>query len=151
MWGPAGALHLGQGLNDILALGLSLGAGAQYSAGRKSVVGHISIEAKFSVFKHLFIRPSIGFGFIDVSRTQTNLKQILSDVGGAYHLAVGYDFFPFHKKGRSGGVAVTPVAWINAMNGTNLTYLAGGIGIEITFHAGLPKNQLDLPGARAYR
>jgi hypothetical protein len=149
--GPSGAVHMGQVLNDAIDLGLNLGAGTLYSDGRKSTVGNISIELKWRVFRELFIRPAIGFGFVDVTRTKSDLEKILPNVGASFHLAVGYDFFPFHKEGRSGGVGVTPVAWMNAINANGLTFLAGGVGIEFTFFAGLPKNQLVLPDESAYK
>ncbi len=150
MGGPLGTLHVGQGLNDALAIGIHMGAGMLYSKGRKTVLGNFSLELKWSFYRDLFIRPSIGFGFVDVTRTDYDKKKILADVGASYHVAVGYDFFPFHDEGESGGIGFTPVAWINASNGTHTTTLAGGIGIEITFHAGLPKNQLKLTDANAY-
>lgn len=150
MGGPLGAVHVGQGLNDALSIGIHVGAGVLYSAGRKSVVGNISLELKWSFYRDFFVRPSIGFGFVDVRRTDLDQKKILADVGASYHVAAGYDFFPFHDEGESGGIGITPVAWINASNGTHLVTLAGGIGIEITFHAGLPKNQLKLSDEKAF-
>jgi hypothetical protein len=149
--GPYGALHLGQVVFDTLALGLHLGMGSAYSEERRLVHGNVSFEAKWSFYKNLFVRPSVGFGFVDISRRASGLIKIYSDVGGRYHLAVGYDFFPFHKPGRTGGFAFTPYVWASYSNATNLQSVNGGIGFEITFFNGLPKNQLDLEGDEAYR
>jgi hypothetical protein len=149
--GPYGALHVGQVVFDKLALGLHLGAGSTFSEARRLVHGNVSFEAKWSFYKNLFVRPSIGFGFVDVSRRTEGVLKIYSDVGGRYHLAVGYDFFPFHKPGRTGGLAVTPYVWASYSNATNLQSLNGGIGFEIVLFTGLPKNQLSLDGDEAYR
>jgi hypothetical protein len=149
--GPYGALHVGQGILDTLALGLHIGAGVAYSKDRQLILGNVSFEAKWSFYKNLFVRPSIGFGFVDITRRKKGIDKVYSDIGGQYHLAAGYDFFPFHKKGKSGGVAVTPFVWGSYSNATNLHSVTGGIGLEITFWTGLPKNQLELTGDAAYR
>ncbi len=148
--GPYGALHVGQGILDTLAIGLHLGAGTAWDGDRRLVHGNVSFEAKWSFFENLFLRPSIGFGFVDVTRRKSGLPKVYSDVGGRYHLAVGYDFFPFHRSGESGGVAVTPTIWASYSNATNLHSVTGGVGLEITFWTGLPKNQLNLKGDEAY-
>ena len=148
--GPTGALRGGQRINDWLDLGLSIGAGAAFEQQYWALIGHLSLEAQFRPIDALFIRPSVGFGFADVTRRVKGVEKVIGQIGGAYSLAVGYDLFPDQKR-RSGGLAITPVMGLEVGPGEALTSLTGWIGLEITWWTGLPRDQLVLDDEEAYR
>ena len=54
-WGGGGALHVGQGLNDKLAIGLDLAASSGANTDRTLLFGNVSLELKWSFYKNLFI------------------------------------------------------------------------------------------------
>ena len=142
-----GSLRAGEKLFDWMDLGIGLNMGANAGRDYWSLLGHLSIETQFRPIycnDAFFIRASAGFGFADVSRRKEGLEKILGQVGGAYSLSVGYDFFPSYKKG-SGGFALTPVVGIEVGTGDMLTSLMGFIGLEFTFWTGLPDEKLDVP------
>ncbi|MDJ0762528.1 MAG: hypothetical protein QNJ97_06010 [Myxococcota bacterium] len=147
--GPIGTLRTGQSILDWLDLGIGLGTGGIFNRDYSAIIGHLAVEAQFRPLDPLFIRASTGFGFADVSRRKKNAKKITGQFGGAYGLAVGYDFFPFYRQG-SGGFGITPT--ISAMVGAGdmFTTVTMTIGIEISWWTGLPKDQLDLPIDQAY-
>jgi hypothetical protein len=149
-FGPGGSFHVGQGITENLALGVSLGTVYTLNSNYAAVIGHFGIELKWRFSGNLFVRPLIGFGLGDLSRRKSRLKKIIPAVTGTYSAAFGYDHFIEVRRWGSGGFAVTPIVWFGAKNGTSLTVLQGGIGVEITWWTGLPKNQLQLPLDAAY-
>lgn len=79
------------------------------------------------------------------------MEKITGTVSASYTVSVGYDFFIKKKKPyQSGGVAVSPMIWINAANGIVLHTLAGGFAVEISLWTGLDKNRLALPTNQAF-
>jgi hypothetical protein len=149
-FGPTGALRAGQQLFHWLDLGLSIGVGAAFDSDYYALPGHVSIEAQLRPIDALFIRTSVGFGFADVTRRVKGIEKVIGQAGGAYSLAVGYDFFP-GQGDRSGGLSITPVVGIEVGPGDPLTTLTGWIGIELSWWTGLPRDQLVLPEEEAYR
>jgi hypothetical protein len=150
-FGPGGNFKVGQGLTDHLVLGISFGAAYEINPDYRATLGHFGFELKWRVWNHLFLRPGIGFGFADPTRQRKGLVRIIPAVAGHYSIAFGYDFFVRKRAIGSGGLALTPMAWFSANNGTSLAAVQGGIGFEVTWWTGLPKNQLALPVKDAYR
>ncbi len=149
-FGPGGTIHVGQGIAENLALGLNVAAGFERNRDRTLLVGQFGIELKWRFYRSFFVRPALGFGFTDPTRRKQDLEKILPGVTGSYSIEFGYDYFASVRGSGSGGLALNPVFFVNAKNGTSLTAVQWGIGIEVTFWTGLPKNQLILPVEKAY-
>lgn len=139
--GVIGELRFGESLTSFFDLGLSLGSGVALDKSYLATLGYLSIDAQFRPKEFLFLRGSIGFGFVDVSRRQTEKARIDGSIGAYYRVAVGYDFFPLYKKG-SGGFAVTPIAGMEAWQSELISVLSGFVGIEIAWWTGLRKDKL---------
>lgn len=149
MAGPGGSLRLGEALLDWLDLGVGFAAAGAFDEQYVALVGHVALEAQLRPVEPLFVRLSAGFGFTDFTRRQKGIERPLGRIGGSYAAAVGWDFFPGHD-GSSGGLAIAPVIWFEAGPGEEFTTLVGGIGIEISWWTGLPREQLDLPLDEAF-
>ena len=150
-FGPGGSLHIGQGITDNLAMGINAAASFELNADRTLLVGQLGIELKWRFRGDFFMRPALGFGFSDPTRRRSGLEELRPGVAGSYSVALGYDHFFTTFTHGSGGVALSPVVFINAKNGTGMTEMQWGIGVEITAWTGLPKNQLSLPMDEAYQ
>jgi len=149
MAGPGGSLRLGESLLPWLDLGIGFAAAGLYDQQYVSLVGHVSFEVQLRPIDPLFARVSVGFGFTDFTRREKGIDKPLGRIGGSYGIAVGWDLFPGDQRG-SGGFAITPVVWFEAGPGEEFTTLAGGIGLEISWWTGLPRERLDLPVDEAF-
>lgn len=147
--GVGGSVRLGEALLDWLDLGLGVGVNAAFEERWIATIGHVSLEAQLRPRAELFVRLSAGFGFADFTRRKSGIDKPLGRIGGTYRAAVGWDFFPAYD-GGSGGFALTPVAWFEAGPGSSFTTLAAGIGIEVSWWTGLPREQLVLPVEEAF-
>lgn len=147
--GVGGSLRLGEALTDWIDLGLGVGVNAAFEERWVATIGHVSLEAQLRPRDELFFRLSVGFGFADFTRRQQGIDKPLGRIGGSYGLAVGWDFF-VPRQGGSGGLAVTPVVWFEAGPSDTFTTLGAGIGLEVGWWTGLPREQLDLPVEEAF-
>jgi hypothetical protein len=150
MFGPGGSLRMGEALLPWLDLGIGFAASGIYDEQYVALVGHVSLEVQVRPVEPLFVRASVGFGFTDFTRRESGVDKPLGRIGGSYGVAVGWDFYPAHDEGDSGGLAISPVVWFEAGPSDEFTTLAGGIGIEISWWTGLPREQLDLPVDEAF-
>lgn len=150
-FGPGGSLHIGQGITDNLALGINAVTSFEINEDRTLLVGQFGIELKWRFYSGFFVRPAFGFGFSDPTRRKSGLEKITPGVAGSYSVELGFDYFAKTFKHKSGGLALTPLVFVNAKNGTGMTAFQWGIGFEITVWTGLPKNQLNLPMNEAYQ
>jgi len=150
MIGPGGSLRLGEAITDWFDLGVGFAAHGVFEEQYWALVGHVSFEAQLRPVESLFVRASVGFGFTDFTRRVEGIEKPLGRIGGSYGVAIGWDFFPGHDPGESGGLAITPVVWFEAGPSEEFTTLVGGVGIELSWWTGLPREQLDLPLEEAF-
>ena len=148
--GGGGAIHTGQALNDLVALGLDIAVIGGGNADRNLLMGRIGLELRIHPVGNWFLRPAVGFGFTDFYRKSKAVKKVEGTIAASYMLSVGYDFVLSKKRFGSGGYTLSPVVWISGANGINLNSVSGGIGIEIARWGGLDRNQLNLSVDDAY-
>jgi hypothetical protein len=145
-----GQLRTGQAILPWLDIGLDIGVTPSFDKQYLAMLYRLAIEAQFRPIEPLFIRIYGGFGATDVSRRIQGIEKIIGRVGGTYGAAVGWELYPGHDPRRSGGFAVAPYLWFEASPDPGFATLMGGVGIEITWWTGLPKNELVLPDDEAF-
>ena len=148
--GAGGGLRLGQAILPWLDLGIGAAVVGTFEERFAAVHGRLSIEAQLRPAGPLAIRLYGGFGVTDPYRRIAGAPKLTGRVGGTYGIAVGWELYPARDPKRSGGLAVLPYVWFEGSPDPGFATVMGGVGIEITWWTGLPRNELDLPDDEAF-
>lgn len=148
--GGSGALRVGQAVLPWLDLGLALGIGGARGGERSATLGRFAIEAQVRPFDPLFVRVAAGLGITSLDAREPDVEPIDGRFGDGWTVAAGWDLFPWYDEG-SGGLAVTPVAGVSADVDDFFETWTGWVGVELSWWAGLPDNELELPPEEAFR
>jgi len=151
VWGGyANSLRLGQMITPRLGAGMFIDVGAAKGDDQASTIVGAGIEGQLEVIPNLAIRAGVGLGVVALDDLTQEGEALRGVYGSAYTLGVSYDWF-FTCRRFTGGWAVTPVAEARVIPGSDISAFAGFVGVELSYWTGLPKNQLELSVAEAYR
>ena len=140
----------GQLITRRFGLGLQIHFGGTKGEGQHASTFGLSIEGQWELVRHLALRGGTGLDVVSISTVAGGSGESLrGTVGAGYFLGLSYDWFFTHR--LTGGWAVTPVMTARLVPGTTTTAFLGTVGVEITYWTGLPRNQLDLPPAEAFK
>lgn len=144
-------LRQSQSITRFMDLGVSLEFGV--SKGKSERTGSLflfSLDWTLRPVSPLSVRLGTGLGLHQVT-APTNSENDAAAFGAAFSLSVGYALYPFYDRGESGSWAFTPVLQFKTLEpfGEDAVFF-GGLGIEVTYWAGLPDNQLDLSLEEAF-
>jgi hypothetical protein len=141
--------HLGQMLTSHLGLGLGFQYGGTGHDPDFASFGGLSLEGQWEFVRNFAIQAGVGFGVVGLIDRDHPNDPLRGSYGGAYSLALSYDWFPFHGR-PSGGWAFRPVATVSYLPDSPVSSLIFGLGVEVMYWHGLPSNQLDLPAGEGY-
>jgi hypothetical protein len=149
--GSGGSLRVGQLVTSRFGLGLSLESGGTKGAGQQASLSALGLEASWVIRGNLAARGGIGIGFIRLHDPSNPTESSTRGVAGSwYSLGLSYDWFP-SKKRLSGGFSIAPTVQARLLPGSDTTGFVTFFGVDLGYWTGLPKNQLDLPPAEAWR
>lgn len=147
-YGWQGTLRGGQLLTERLGLGLVIDVGSASGDDQEAGFGGLALEGQVELVPNLSASAAIGLAVVSVTSPTDDDDATRGAAGAGYTAALRYDWFPSPR--RSGGIAITPVLSVRFVPGdTDVT--GAFLGVEITRWTGLPRNQLDLQGADAYK
>jgi hypothetical protein len=153
VWGGSGlGLRAGQLLTPRFGLGLQLQLGGASGDGQTAALFGFGLEGQATLVRNLAARAGVGFGFITLDDPDVDEGEIRGGAGGFYMLGLSYDFFPFRDEGEgSGGFAISPTVELRFLPGGDVKTAVAFIGVDLLWWTGLPRNQLELPDAEAYK
>jgi hypothetical protein len=144
------SLRLGQLITRRFGLGFQLDSGGSKSKHVQSTIFDLGLEAHWELFPNVVTYGGIGLGVASIKDDRDIDAGLRGAFGTAYSLGVSYDWFP--GKGRlSGGFSLSPKLMARFIPGDDIKAFVGLLGLELAYWTGLPKNQLELTGADAYR
>jgi hypothetical protein len=152
--GGGTTLRMGQLLTRRLGLGLGFDLGGSRRGGRRAQLGGVALEGQWELARHLALRGGVGLSVVILKDDDDPEAGSSGGVGSGYFLGLGYDWFPFQSRRRSGstgGFALTPVVQVRFTPAAGTRALVGTAGLELTYWTGLPRNQLELDEADAYQ
>jgi hypothetical protein len=143
--GFAGALHVGQEVLRWMDLGIVLELGAVISDQRTGTLGSLGVEWTVRPAERTFVRLGGGIGVSQLSAPR-NSDNDAEAFGAVAAITVGHSWFPFREARQSGGLSISPVIRLMAVQpfAEDAAYWTTA-GFEVGFWTGLPKRQLDLP------
>lgn len=153
-WGVWGgndiSIRAGQLITRRFGLGLKIHFGGTKGEGQQAGTFGLSVEGQWELVRHLSVRGGTGLDVVSIATVGGDAGETLrGTVGAGYFLGLGYDWFFTNR--LTGGWSVTPVIEARLIPGTTTTAFLGMVGVEISYWTGLPRNQLDLPPAEAFK
>ena len=139
------AFRLGQSVNSWMSLGILLEAGGMTGeAEREGSIFLFGIDWGLRLYRPLFLQLSAAIGVNQVSEPVDSDNDAAA-FGAVGTIALGYAFHPFYDEGETGSWELSPIVQFKTLQpfGEDAVFF-GGLGVEIRYWAGLPKNQLDL-------
>jgi hypothetical protein len=140
--------RVGQMVTRRFGLGLQIHFGGAGGQGQQAGLFGLAVEGQWELARHLAVRGGVGLDTVSIATVGGGDDSARGTVGSGYLLGLSYDWF-FTRR-STGGWALTPVAQARLVPG-NTYALVGTVGVEISFWTGLPRNQLDLPPAEAFK
>jgi hypothetical protein len=143
--GLAAALHVGQQVLRWMDLGIVLELGSVISDQRTGTVASLGMEWTVRPAERTFVRLGGGIGVSQLSAPR-NSDNDADAFGAVAAITVGHSWFPFRGARQSGGLAISPVIRLMAVQpfAQDAAYWTTA-GFEVGFWTGLPRRQLDLP------
>jgi hypothetical protein len=151
-WGGfGGSFRFGQLVTRRFGLGLSVENGSTSGSGQKAGITALGLEANWELLHNLAVRGGVGIGFVSLHDPSNPDESATRGVTGSwYSLGVAYDFFPM-KKRLTGGPSITPTVQARFVPGGDTSAFVAYFGVELGWWTGLPRNQLELPDAEAWK
>lgn len=146
------AIRLGQMLTPRFGLGLmvnSFGSAANKTHS-KSAGSTLGLEGQVELATNLALHGQVGLAFLQNTNDDKLQKDRLGGYGAMYGLDLSYEWFP-RTGNDSGGFALTPTFSLRALPTDSANTFGAFLGLQIAWWTGLPKNQLILPDADAYK
>lgn len=147
--GSAFSLRTGQMLTESLGLGIEFNFGGTSSGPESAAFGGLALDGQWNLGKSFALRGGVGLAVLTLQDERVVDEESRGTFGGAYSLALTYDWFLYEKK-LSGGFALTPILAVRYLPGDQVHGVFGMFGLEITYWGGLPSNELDLPAGEGY-
>ena len=147
--GSGFSLRLGQLLTRRLGLGLQIESAGSTAEGQKAGVFGLELEGQFALAHNLAMHAGIGLGVVSVQEDKEGAS-LRGGVGTAYSLGLSYDWFP-SKRRLTGGFSIAPTLKARFIPGDSVKAVSGLVGVQFGWWTGLPRNQLELPEADAYK
>jgi hypothetical protein len=142
-------IRLGQLVTRHFGLGLQIHFGNTAGEGQKASIGGLGVEGQWELARNLALFGGAGLDVVSLSNANAPNPTTRGTVGSGYFLALGYDWFFTHR--LTGGWAATPTVEARFVPGSTTSAFIGLIGVQLTYFAGLPRNQLDLPPGEAFK
>ncbi|MES1171856.1 MAG: hypothetical protein ABUL77_01355 [Bacteroidota bacterium] len=142
-------LRAGQVITRRFGLGLQIHSGGTAREGQRASLFGLSIEGNWELVTNLTVRGGAGLDVVNISSANGMDDKLRGTVGSGYFLGLGYDWF-FGKR-ASGGFALAPVIQARFVPGTTTSAFIGVVGLQMSYYAGLPRNQLELPPEEAFK
>jgi len=142
-------IRAGQLITRRFGLGLQIHSGGTTGQGQTASMFGLSLEGNWELVTNLSLRGGAGLDIVSIASKDGMDDALRGTVGAGYFLGLGYDWF-FGKR-ASGGFAVTPNLQARFVPGTTASAFIGLIGVQFSYYAGLPRNQLDLPPDEAFK
>jgi hypothetical protein len=148
MLGWQGTLRAGELVTRRFGLGLLIDFGAASGDNQSAGFGELALEAQLELVPNLSAALSVGLGLVSLSSPADDDDANRGATGSSYTVSLRYDAFVSPR--RSGGLALTPTLSLRVIPG-DTDIVAGFLGVELTWFSGLPKHQLELAPAEAFR
>jgi hypothetical protein len=146
--GGGGALRLGQMLTPRFGLGIRIDSGSASDDRYAGGAGGLSVEGQMNVWRELAVHAGIGLGFASLTDNQDPKETLDGGYGALLSAALSYDFFFTCR--TTGGWSVAPTLTVRGLPGGDIDALWVGLGVQLTWWSGRPKNELQLDEADAY-
>jgi outer membrane protein with beta-barrel domain len=146
--GSAISIGLGQMVTPCFGLGIRIDSTSGTADSTTAGGGGLSIEGQWNPWRQLGVHAGFGFGFASLEDTEALEDATSGGYGALVTAAVTYDWF-FTSR-TTGGWAVTPGLTLSGLEGGDLDALTFGLGVQISWWSGRPRNELVLPEDKAY-
>ena len=147
--GSGFGIGLGQMLTPCFGLGIRIDTGSAKADGVNGSGGGLALEGQWNLWKQLSLHAGFGFGFTSLEDTKALEDETSGGYGALVTLAATYDFF-FTSR-LTGGWAVTPQLLVRALDGGDVDAVWFGLGVQLSWWSGRPRNELVLDEADAYK
>lgn len=142
-------LSVGQLITRRFGLGLLIESGSASGKRDQAAIGGLSLDAHYAIAGNLAFHLGSGVGFLNINPRDGSDDGETRGTAGAYYLTgLSYDFFPFKR--LTGGLAVTPNVRVRYLPGDTQAFVAL-FSVDFLWWTGLPRDQLQLPDAEAYK
>jgi hypothetical protein len=148
--GLGNSIRLGQLITRRFGLGLQIDTGSSKSKHVQSTLFNLGLELHWELLPNLVTHGGIGLGVSSVKDDRDPDAGLRGAFGTAYALGLSYDWFP-NKARASGGWAISPRVMARFIPGGDINAVAMLAGLELSYWTGLPRNQLELSDADAYK
>ncbi|MFA5718313.1 MAG: hypothetical protein WC952_11420 [Desulfobulbaceae bacterium] len=152
--GPGMQFRVGETLAPWVALGVGFASSWGFQDNYRITSGSVSLEATFTPLPSFFAVVGAGAGWLDVTRRQSGMDEIIGRFSASYTLVVGWDILFKSRRPKayqSGGVSLAPMlgTQLSPSNAATSSYLFW-VGINATWWSGYARNRLDLPPEVAF-